>query len=200
MKNKTLTLPGFHLATLRRKPRSAQQILAQTLDALRQKSVSQLGVCFGHLIPPTLLKPTPSGAMSRRRLFSKENTFWAFFSQVLDPDGGCQAVVRKLQSYAALSGHRLPSSATGAYCQARQKLELDELDTLLQLTSERLQPRPDPAFLKGRRVLVVDGTGLRACPIRRQTSKCGPSSVARSRAADSPRPRPARCFVWPPAG
>ena len=160
MKNNNLFLAGFHLQTLRRTPRSAQQILAQKLDGIRQKTFNQLGTCFDQLIPSHRLKPTESGALSRRRIFSKENTFWAFFSQILDNDGSCQAVVRKLQSYIALTSGSVPVSSTSAYCQARQKLPLSELEQVLQSTVNQLQPKPDRAFLQGRRVIVVDGTGL----------------------------------------
>jgi len=61
----TLYLPGFHLATLRRKPRSAQQIMAQKLADLKQKTFSQLGECFGQYIPRKYLFPAESGALSR---------------------------------------------------------------------------------------------------------------------------------------
>ncbi len=47
----TLYLPGFHLSTLRRKPRSAQQIMAKKMAELKQKTFSQLGECFGEFIP-----------------------------------------------------------------------------------------------------------------------------------------------------
>ena len=56
---------------------------------LKQKSFKQIGEVFEKFVPGSLLQPEQEGAMSRRRLFSKENTFWAFFSQVLDADGGC---------------------------------------------------------------------------------------------------------------
>jgi len=114
-------LPGFHLRTLRRKPRSAQQKLAEKIALLKQKSFKQIGEIFENFIPRTLLKPEQDGAMSRRRLFSKENTFWAFFSQVLDADGGCKEVIRKLQSYASIKGGKVPSSSTASYCTARKK-------------------------------------------------------------------------------
>ena len=110
MPNFTPLLPGFHLQTLRRRPRSAQQKLADTLAHLKQKSFSQLGACLGQFIPSHSLRPTETGALSRRRVFSKANTFWAFFSQVLDADGGCQEVVRKLQAFAAMKAKPLPSS------------------------------------------------------------------------------------------
>ncbi|CAH1387520.1 hypothetical protein NTGM5_630007 [Candidatus Nitrotoga sp. M5] len=83
MQNTTLLFPDFHLPTLRRTPRSASQKLSDEIAKLKQKSFSQLGECFRNFIPNQYLRPSESGALSRRRFFSKENTFWAFFSQVL---------------------------------------------------------------------------------------------------------------------
>jgi hypothetical protein len=76
MKNDTLYLPGFHLATLR----SARQKLAEETARIRRHSISQLGECFAQFIPTREFDHGPSGSFSRRRLFSKSNTFWAFFS------------------------------------------------------------------------------------------------------------------------
>ena len=92
--------------------------------------------------------------------FSKENTFWAFFSQVLGDDGGCQEVIRKLQAFAAMKSKPLPSSSTAAYCQARSKLDLPGLETILRHTANRLLTIPDSERMNGRRVIVVDGTGV----------------------------------------
>ena len=80
MKNTTLFLPGFHIATLRRTPRSASQKLAEELARIRrhtisQLAISQLGECFTDFIPKQLLYPEKTGKLSRRRLFSKENIF-----------------------------------------------------------------------------------------------------------------------------
>ncbi len=112
MKNNNLYLPGFHLQTLRRKPRSASQKLADEKARIRRHSISQLGTCFSRFIPQDLLGCGIKGAFSRRRLFSKENTFWAFFSQVLDADGGCKEVVRKIQAFAASKSMQAPSAST----------------------------------------------------------------------------------------
>ena len=79
MQNTTPLFPGFHLQTLRRKPRSASQKLSDEVAKLKQKSFSQLGECFRNFIPSQILRPSESGALSRRRFFSKENTFWALF-------------------------------------------------------------------------------------------------------------------------
>ena len=136
MKNPNLYLPGFHLATLRRKPRSASQKLADQLAEIRQKSISQLAKCFTDFIPAQTLRPHQSGAQSRRRLFSKENTFWGFFSQILDADGGCSEVVRKFHAFATSRSMTLPSSSTSAYCQARLKLEEYDLENIQAHTSK----------------------------------------------------------------
>jgi hypothetical protein len=93
-------------------------------------------------------------------VFSKATTFWAFFSQVLDADGGCQEVVRKLQAFAALKANTLPSSSTAAYCQARKKLDRPSLEAILQHTAKWLQATLTLDRVHGRRVVVVDGTGV----------------------------------------
>ena len=116
-------LPGFYLQRRGRKPLTVQQKFSKKIALLKQKSFKQIGELFENFIPRRLLKPEQSGAMSRRRLFSKENTFWAFFSQVLDADGGCKEVIRKLQSYASIKGVKIPSSSTASYCTARKKLD-----------------------------------------------------------------------------
>jgi hypothetical protein len=160
MKNSTPMFPGFHLPTLRRKPRSAQQKLAEKLALLQQKSFKQIGELFDKFIPRALLQPEKEGAMSRRRLFSKENTFWAFFSQVLDADGGCKEVIRKLQSYASIKGVVFPSSSTASYCTARKKLDFQTLIDILDHTAGRKERMLATGQLNNRRVIVVDGTGV----------------------------------------
>jgi len=82
MTNKVLFLP-FHLPRAHRKARTAQQILADEMKRLKQKSFSHLGEYLGKFIPSRYLDPESSGSLSRRRIYSKENAFWAFLSQVL---------------------------------------------------------------------------------------------------------------------
>lgn len=159
MKNQTPLFPNFHLPTLRRTPRSAMQIMADKVAQIKQKSFWQLGACFGGFIPNHYLAQSESGVNSRHRLLSKENTFWSFFSQILDADGGCKEVVRKLQIFAAMKSMKPPSSSNSAYCQSRQNLDIPSLEGILQHTSQNLRFKADHDFLNGRRV-VVDGTGV----------------------------------------
>ena len=160
MKNSNLYLPGLHWSTLRRKPRSALQKLADEADRIRKHSLSQLDDCFARFIPMKELASDTNGSFSRRRLFSKANTFWAFFSQILDADGGCQEVVRKMQAFAGEPSLKAPSASTSAYCQARRKLDENVLESILNHTSKTLHKRSQERGWKGRRVIVVDGTGI----------------------------------------
>lgn len=111
MKNLTNSmpmLPGFYKPFRARKRRSAQQVFADKIATIKSKSFKQVGEIFGHFIPDEYLKPEATGIMSRRSMFFKEDTFWAFLGQVIDADGGCKEVIRKLQSYASLRGAVIP--------------------------------------------------------------------------------------------
>ena len=153
-------LPGFYRPFRGRKRRSAQQIFADKISSIQRKSFKQVGEIFSRFIPDDYLKPETSGIMSRRSMFSKENTFWAFLGQVIDADGGCKEVVRKLQSYASLRGTMIPSSSTASYCTARKKLDEKTLTNVFQYTSEQGDKPTQTGLLRNRRVIVVDGTGL----------------------------------------
>lgn len=193
MENSTPMFPGFHLQTLRRKPRSPQQHLAEKLEQLRQKSFKQLGEVFDRFIPKILLQPEMEGSMSRRRFFSKENTFWAFFSQVIDADGGCKEVIRKLQSYASLKGTTFPSSSTASYCTARKKLDTQTLADIFNHTASYQRPAPATGRLNNRRVVIVDGTGV-SMPDTPANQEVWPQPASQKTGCGFPSARICACF------
>ena len=193
MKNSTLHLPGLHWSTLRRKPRSALQKLVDESARLRHHSISQLGDCFARFIPMKELDHASNGPFSRRRLFSKANTFWAFFSQVLDADGGCQEVVRKVQAFAADRSMAAPSTSTSAYCQARHKLEENALSNILSHTSDTLNKRGQKSWWKERRVVVVDGTGV-SMPDTAENQGIWPQPMGQKPGCGFPQARICACF------
>lgn len=193
MRNTTPMFPGFHMQTLRRRPRGAAQILAEKVALLRRKSFSQIGEIFGKFIPREYLKPQSSGVMSRQRLFSKENTFWAFFSQILDADGGCKEVIRKLQSYASIRGIKVPSSSTASYCIARKKLDEDMLIDILNHTVRCLEAMPETGMLNNRRVIVVDGTSV-SMPDTLENQAVWPQSSRQKAGCGFPLARICGCF------
>lgn len=193
MKNSQPMFPNFHLQTLRRKPRSEAQKLADKLVLLQQKSIKQIGEIFDKFIPKALLKPEKDGVMSRRRLFSKENTFWAFFSQMLDADGGCKEVIRKLQAYASIKGIAFPSSSTASYCTARKKLDLQTLADIFEHTTRQPERLPKTERLNNRRVIVVDGTGV-SMPDTARNQEVWPQSSGQQPGCGFPMARICACF------
>lgn len=186
-------LPGFCIPLRGRKRRSAQQVFADKIASLKQKSFKQIGEIFDRFIPKKYLKPEVSGSMSRRSIFSKENTFWAFFGQIIDADGGCQEVVRKLQSYASLKGIKIPSSSTASYCTARKKLDEETLTDIFQHTSVRGDQTTKTGLLENRRVIVVDGTGL-SMPDTDENQSVWPQSATQKPGCGFPSARVCACF------
>ncbi len=153
-------LPGFYLPKRGRKPDSLQRKFSQKISSLRKKSFKQVGEIFGQFIPKKFLEQDLSGTMSRRRIFTKENTFWSFLGQVLDSDGGCKEAVKKLQAYTSAHGFRIPSSSTASYCSARQKLDENVVVDIFQHTAGYTKARASSQSLNNRQVIVVDGTGV----------------------------------------
>ncbi|MDZ8120492.1 hypothetical protein [Pontiella agarivorans] len=143
MHNQTPFFNGFHRGTLGKKSRGEADRLAQQLRALKEKSLSQLAVCFRKCVPEQRLRPSKGRHHSRQRIFSKESTFWAFFCQVIDADGGCMEVVRKTQALAAVCGMKVPALSSSAYCQARRKLEESTLMNIFKHTAERIDSIPE---------------------------------------------------------
>lgn len=193
MKNTTPYFAGFHIQTLNKKRRSDAQKMVQEIAILRHKSFTQLSACFRTLIPSRLLQPASSKEHSRRRLFSKENTFWAFFSQVIDSDGGCKEVVRKMQAYASVNAIKLPASSSSAYCQARKKLKVEELMGILKHTAKRIDYMPERGFINDRRVVVVDGTGV-SMPDAPENQEEWPQQKQQKEGCGFPTARICACF------
>lgn len=189
----TPTLPGFYLPKRGRKSRSLQHLFADKLTSLKRKSFKQVGEIFGDYIPRFLLKPEASGPMSRRRLFTKENTFWAFFGQILDADGGCKEVVRKIQSYASINKLKVPSPSSSSYCTARKKLSENLLSDIFIHTTRWPHKNDASTLLNSRRIIVVDGTGV-SMPDTTSNQEVWPQSSNQKIGCGFPTARVCACF------
>ena len=199
MKNTTPYFDGFLIHTLRRKSRSTQQKMADERDWLAKKTFQQIGELCGKFIPVNLLQPSASGAHSRNRIYSKTNVFWAFFSQILSPDGGCKEVVKKLQAYSSERGLKIPSSSTASYCTARMKLEQTMLDETLAQTAKKLDEFSGSHSFHNRRVVVVDGTGF-SMPDTAANQEEWPQSASQKPGCGFPTGRILACFCLDSGG
>jgi hypothetical protein len=151
----------FHIQTLSKKRRTSVQRLADEIAEAKTRSLEQLSTCLAGFIPEHLLAQNANGKHSRSRIFTKQTTFWAFLSQVINADGGCSEVVSKLRAFAALKCPFVISPSTGAYCSARKNLSKEEITEVFNHATETLDKMEHRDFCD-RRVIVVDGTGLTA--------------------------------------
>ena len=160
MRQNTPFLPGISHRIFGRQRRSQLDQLRAKSEQWRQSALSRLCEIFGSWLPVARLAPTARGVNSRQRTYPQPLTFWAFLSQVLSPGSSCREVVRKVQAWYAPQGRRL-DSGTSAYCQARGRLSLAGLMELHQSLADKLSARnTTPELWLGRRVKVVDGTGV----------------------------------------
>ena len=81
-------------------------------------------------------------------------TFWAFLGQVLDPASSCRKAVARVQTLFALRNLQRCSGHTGAYCEARLRLPVRWLMSILEHVTTRLTQGHGGQG----RLLVVDGT------------------------------------------
>lgn len=155
-------LPGFNHIICGNPPKSALAQIESKLRTYRESTLSELVGVFGSWIPVSSLKAKRSKANSRQRDFSQSVTFWAFLWQVLTPQTSCREVVRKTQSFCCERKLRVPGSNTAAYCKARSRLAVEDIDSVHTAVSTRAlnQVREEQRWL-GHDVKVIDGTGIK---------------------------------------
>lgn len=117
---------------------------------------------FNLLTGPELLNTVESLLPEHReRLFPPTETLSMFLAQAMSADASCQRVVNDAAVKRLTGGLPLCSTATGAYCRARQRLAVDMVRTLARDTGHQMAKRsPAPWYWRGRAVRLVDGTTL----------------------------------------
>lgn len=97
----------------------------------------------------------------RERLFPPTTTLALFMAQALNSDASCQAAIDR-HVVERIANELSPcSTATGAYCRARQRLPLMGVRSLLQHTGRLLMDEGATAWRwQGRAVKLVDGTTI----------------------------------------
>lgn len=134
-------------------------------DLPKLTSLAELRQLFGSYFPAALLAQNRCGCNSRQRIFSLEVIFWAFLDQVFTPQGPCRETVRKIMAWHRFENPRGRlgdmSGDTSAYCRARFRLPLKTIKDINAHLTARLQANtPSDGLWRGRRVRLVDGTGI----------------------------------------
>ena len=98
----------------------------------------------------------------RSRLYTPFVTLVLFIRQVLSPDKSCKnSVANFLASVSTEDNDNIPSSNTGPYCKARQKLPTETIESLVKLSANLLSESSDARWkIYNREVKLIDGTTL----------------------------------------
>ena len=131
------------------------------------ESLGELYEVFGDLVPEKMLGLESKGVNSRDRMLPPRVTFWAFVWQALNPNSSCREVTRKIEAWwrwMQKDRRGMGALSASAYCQARQRLEVDTLELILGHTAHNLERHvlQDERGPQRRRVKILDGTCLSA--------------------------------------
>lgn len=115
---------------------------------------------FDLLTDPSMLDQVESQLPARReRLLPPTETLAMFLAQSLSADRSCQQAVDSFVARRVAGGLSACSTATGAFCRARQRLPEAMVASLLRFTGQRVSAAaPEGASWEGRRVRRVDGS------------------------------------------
>lgn len=140
----------------RQSQRSQQQALLEYVEGIDEFTY------FNLLTSPELLDQLESLLPEHReRLFPPTETLSMFVTQVLSADSSCQNAVNKAAMSRLNNGLPVCSTHTGAYCLARQRLPLELVKRMAQVTGKLLCSKTsEPWRWLGRVVKMVDGTTL----------------------------------------
>lgn len=135
--------------------------LSNYVELLRKRINNGIASLFEDMLPESMIQQilTEEGISYRNRLYPPFITLWTWLYQVLDKDKSCKNAVSRIVS--CLSVHTPPSTNTGSYCKARDRIKEILILRLLHHTGKRLHQQ-DQLLWHGRRVCVVDGSTVTA--------------------------------------
>jgi len=130
-------------------------------DILKRQFSESLGLPWIDILPSTRLDEIlkEEAIDYRNRVFTPVVTLWAMLYQSLAVDKSLRHTLKCLTAWLTAAGVEPPSSDTGAFSKARQRLPESLLHRLVPETADRLEQRvPQAHHWCGRPVKVFDGT------------------------------------------
>ncbi len=143
--------------------------MSQSIRTRLEGQIAKLKSRFGQVKERALGEVLPTEVVTRaveeevgehrHRVFPPLVTLTTFIGQVLDPDHSCRKAVAEVIAEQVAAGEAVCSSATGAYCKARQRLPEERPWRLMRETGQALEAQAEAEWKwKGRAVKLVDGT------------------------------------------
>lgn len=139
-----------------RAKKSAAKALREQMQSIRDGAPGQLCSLFAEAVEPEKVR---GAARSRNRVYTASFTFWLMLGQVFR-GGSLRSAVREAQAFLAACGEDTPDvqGSSGSYSDARKRLKDSELEKINARVCAKMPS--SGKLLGGRRVMVVDGTGV----------------------------------------
>jgi len=148
--------PTYILATAKRK---AQAQLRVFRTQIVRGSLCGYGVMFQKVLPSMFLEQIDD--TRRKRHYSSVAVFWAWLNQILECNASCSKAVSLIQVWSRELGLPEPSSDTGAYCKARQRVSTEFLNAIDEKVQAHLEANISKRNLwRGHQLLAIDGTSV----------------------------------------
>ncbi len=135
--------------------------MPKSAEILKHQLFKSIGSPWRDILPEARLDEllVEEGVTYRNRLYTPIVTLWAMVYQALSADKSLRNTVKCFTTWLTAAGVTPPSSDTGAYSKARDRLPESLLQRLIPETTEQLeQTVPKGHYWCGRRVRVFDGT------------------------------------------
>ena len=159
MSKQTPFLHGFPTLLFGSAKRSAQQILKQKSEELRNRCPSELSAQLADEITPEMVQRHSNPL--RNRVYTQVVVFWSFLAQVLSEDSSCAKAVAMVQNWCRRVGLPLPSPNTGSYTKARQNLPKAMLDGIHgELCCALARNLTQEDLWRGHVIKAVDGSSV----------------------------------------
>lgn len=130
-------------------------------ECLQSKFQNSVGLPFADVLPEAEIQAVleEQNVTYRQVLYTPMVVLWSWISQVLDADGTLSHAVKRVVTWMQVAGLEPPSTDTGAYSKARQRLPVSILPPLFQRVTQALQAKVSPAQRWcGRPVKAFDAT------------------------------------------
>ena len=98
-----------------------------------------------------------AGSAYRSRIFDPHTTIWAWMAQTISQDRSCRHAVAQVVAHHAVRDRQV-SARTGAYVQARQRLDIEVIQYLARSLGRRLEDQNAYPTPLDRPLIACDGT------------------------------------------